>query len=109
MKKLKAFGIIGMTAALFACSDSEARPAQMGDTVIIDFVGSMNGQEFAGGRGESYPLMLGSNAFVPGFESQIVGMRPGDTKNINITFPANYYPELAGKPATFKVSLKQVK
>lgn len=107
LKKL--FGIAAISTALLACSESDARVAKMGDTLIIDFVGYMNGEEFPGGRAESYPLMLGSNAFVPGFESQLVGMAAGETKDINLTFPMNYYPDMAGKPVMFKVSVREIK
>ena len=81
------------------------REAQMGDTADIDFVGTLDGVAFAGGSAEGYELELGSNTFVPGFEEQIVGMNIGDVKDINITFPDDYTPEMAGKDVVFKVTL----
>ncbi len=81
------------------------REAQMGDTADIDFVGTLDGAAFDGGSAEGYELELGSNTFVPGFEEQIVGMNIGDVKDINITFPEDYTPEMAGKDVVFKVTL----
>ena len=85
------------------------REARNGDTAMIDFEGFLNGEPFEGGKGEKYNLQLGSNTFVPGFEEQIVGMKAGDEKEINIKFPDNYTPELAGKDVVFKVKLHAVK
>ncbi len=85
------------------------RPAQNGDTAVIDFEGFDNGVPFEGGKGEKYSLTLGSGSFVPGFEEQVVGMSAGEEKEINITFPENYTPELAGKPVVFKVKVHEVK
>ncbi len=85
------------------------RPAQMGDTAVIDFEGFDNGVAFDGGKGEDYSLVLGSGSFVPGFEDQVVGMSAGESKDIDIVFPENYTPELAGKPVVFKVTVKEVK
>lgn len=81
------------------------REAQMGDTADIDFVGTLDGVAFDGGSAEGYELELGSNTFVPSFEEQIVGMNIGDVKDINITFPDDYTPEMAGKDVVFKVTL----
>lgn len=81
------------------------RAAQMGDNADIDFVGTLDGVAFDGGSAEGYELELGSNTFVPGFEEQIVGMNIGDVKDINITFPDDYTPEMAGKDVVFKVTL----
>lgn len=81
------------------------REAQMGDTADIDFVGTLDGVPFDGGTSEGYELELGSGAFVPGFEDQIVGMNIGEERDINITFPEDYTPELAGKDVVFKVKL----
>ena len=81
------------------------REAQMGDTADIDFVGTLDGVAFDGGSAEGYELELGSNTFVPGFEEQIVGMNIGDVKDINVTFPEDYTPEMAGKDVVFKVTL----
>ena len=85
-------------------------PAEMGDTVVIDFEGFQDGEAFEGGKGENYSLELGSGQFIPGFEEQLVGMKSGDEKEINVTFPEEYHAkELAGKPAVFKVKVHEVK
>ena len=81
------------------------REARMGDTAKIDFDGFLNGERFDGGKAEGYSLELGSNSFVPGFEDQIVGMKVGEEKDINITFPEDYVENLAGKDVVFKVKL----
>ncbi len=86
----------------------EDRAAAMGDTANIDFDGFLDGERFDGGKAEGYDLELGSNSFVPGFEEQIVGMSIGEEKNIDITFPAEYTPELAGKAVVFKVKLNSL-
>lgn len=83
----------------------EDRAAQMGDTANIDYEGFLNGEPFDGGKDEGHDLELGSNSFVPGFEEQVVGMNIGDEKELNITFPDNYAPDLAGKDVVFKVKL----
>ena len=86
------------------------RPAQEGDTAVIDFEGFENGKAFAGGKGENYELKLGSHTFIPGFEDQVAGMSAGEEKDIDITFPADYHAEeLAGKPVVFKVKVHEVK
>lgn len=84
------------------------REAQMGDVANIDFDGYLNGERFDGGKAEAYDLELGSGSFVPGFEEQIVGMNVGDEKDIDITFPENYAPELAGKAVVFKIKLNNL-
>ena len=81
------------------------REAQMGDTAKIDFDGFLDGERFDGGKAEGYSLELGSGSFVPGFEEQIVGMKVGEEKDINITFPKDYVEDLAGKDVVFKVKL----
>jgi trigger factor len=86
----------------------EGRPAQKGDTVDIDFDGYLDGERFEGGKAEHYSLALGSGAFVPGFEEQVEGMLPGDEKDIPITFPENYMPDLAGKDVIFKIRLHNI-
>ena len=88
--------------------DIDDRPAQMGDTANIDFDGFLEGERFDGGKAEGYSLELGSNSFVPGFEEQVVGMRVGEEKDLNITFPEEYTPELAGKDVVFKVKLNSL-
>ncbi|MCR5144876.1 MAG: trigger factor [Lachnospiraceae bacterium] len=78
-----------------------------GDTAVIDFVGSIDGEEFDGGVGEDYPLELGSHSFIEGFEEQLVGKKVGDDVDVNVTFPTEYQAkELAGKDALFKVTIK---
>ena len=89
--------------------DIDDRAAEMGDTVDIDFDGYLDGERFDGGKAEGYSLELGSNSFVPGFEDQVVGMKIGEEKDIDITFPENYAPELAGKPVVFHVKVNEVK
>ncbi|MDO4669920.1 MAG: trigger factor [Aerococcus sp.] len=84
--------------------------AEMGDTVVIDFEGFKDGKAFDGGKGENYSLELGSNSFIPGFEDQLVGVKEGDEKEINVTFPEDYNAEdLAGADATFKITVHEVK
>ena len=85
------------------------RPLANGDTAVIDFEGFDNGTPFEGGKGQDYSLELGSGSFVPGFEEQLVGLKTGDEKDLDITFPEDYVPELAGKPVVFKVKVKEVK
>ena len=84
--------------------------AAEGDTVIIDFVGSVDGVEFDGGKGDNFSLELGSGQFIPGFEEQLVGSKAGDTVEVNVTFPENYQAEdLAGKDAKFVTTVHEVK
>lgn len=84
------------------------REAQMGDTVNIDFDGFLDGERFDGGKAEGYSLELGSNSFVPGFEDQVAGMKIGEEKDLDITFPEDYVENLAGKPVVFKVKLNGI-
>ncbi|WP_367006301.1 trigger factor [Streptococcus sp. ZY19097] len=84
--------------------------AAEGDTVVIDFVGSVDGVEFDGGKGDNFSLELGSGQFIPGFEEQLVGSKAGDTVEVNVTFPENYQAEdLAGKDAKFVTTVHEVK
>lgn len=85
------------------------RAAKMGDTVVLDFEGFDNGVPFDGGKAEGYSLTLGSNSFVPGFEDALVGLSAGDEKDVDVTFPKDYTPELAGKPVVFKCKIHEVK
>ncbi|MBQ7633010.1 MAG: trigger factor [Alphaproteobacteria bacterium] len=86
------------------------RAAQKGDIVIIDFVGSIDGVEFNGGKGSNYPLELGSNSFIPGYEDQLIGHKAGETVNVKTTFPAEYHAkELAGKEALFVTTIKELR
>ena len=91
-----------------ASTETVDRPAQMGDTVNIDFEGFDNGVPFDGGKGENHDLKLGSGSFVPGFEEQLVGMSAGEEKDIDITFPEDYHKDLAGKAVIFHVKVNKV-
>ena len=115
MKKL--VSLVGLCAVLglAACDKAEEAPvaeqpvvAQMGDTVVINFAGFLDGNQFPGGTAENYSLTLGSNAFVAGFEEQVAGMSEGEERDINITFPADYVEGLAGKAVVFKVKVVDV-
>ena len=84
--------------------------AKDGDQVVIDFVGKVDGEAFEGGSAEDYPLVLGSNSFIPGFEAGLVGVKAGEEKDVDVTFPENYGAEnLAGKAAVFTCNVKAVK
>lgn len=80
------------------------------DFITLDFKGFVDGEAFAGGEGEDYPLQIGSNSFIPGFEDQLVGARVGEEREVNVTFPEEYHAEeLKGKPAVFKCTVKTIK
>ena len=86
------------------------RAAKLSDEVIIDFTGIKDGVEFEGGKAKDYPLVLGSNSFIPGFEDAIVGMKAGESKDIDLTFPKDYHAkDLKGAKVTFKVTVNSVK
>ncbi|NLM13994.1 MAG: trigger factor [Epulopiscium sp.] len=86
------------------------RPVKDGDEVIIDFEGFMDGKAFEGGKGADYSLKIGSHSFIDTFEEQLIGANPGDEVEVNVTFPENYHQkDLAGKPALFKVKIKEIK
>lgn len=88
----------------------EDRPVEKGDITIIDFAGSIDGVAFDGGTAENQELEIGSNKFIPGFEDQVIGMKVNEEKDINVTFPEDYFSkDLAGKEATFKVTLHEIK
>ncbi len=88
----------------------EDRPVQKDDTAVIDFEGFVDGIAFEGGKAENHELVIGSNTFIPGFEDQIIGMKTGEEKDINVKFPDEYFSkDLAGKDATFKVKLNEIK
>lgn len=87
----------------------EDREAQMGDTAEINFEGFVDGEAFDGGKGENYPLELGSASFIPGFEEQVAGHKTGEEFDVNVTFPEEYTPELAGKEAVFKCKINEIK
>lgn len=84
-------------------------PAEKGNQVLIDFVGEKEGVPFEGGTANDYPLVLGSNSFIPGFEDQLIGIKAGEKKDIDVTFPEDYFePTLAGAPVVFKITCKAV-
>ena len=86
------------------------RPVEDGDITVIDFVGSVDGVEFEGGKAENHELTIGSNTFIPGFEDQIIGMKIDEVKDIKVKFPDEYFSkDLAGKDAVFKVTLHEIK
>jgi trigger factor len=88
----------------------EEGAVENGDTVVIDFEGFVDGEAFEGGTAENYTLEIGSGSFIPGFEDQLVGLEAGGEKDVEVTFPEEYHAEnLAGKPATFKVKLHEIK
>lgn len=88
---------------------SAEREAKSGDVAVIDYVGTESGKAFEGGTAENYSLELGSGSFVPGFEDQVIGMKSGEEKDINITFPEDYHKDLAGKAVVFHVKVNEVK
>ena len=83
--------------------------AALGDIVVMDFAGKINGELFEGGSAQNHELELGSHQFIPGFEEQLVGHKAGETVNVDVTFPENYTEELKGKPATFECKIHEVK
>ena len=105
----EALANLASTAQSFK-SRRKGSKARDGEQVVIDFVGKVDGEAFEGGSAEDYPLVLGSNSFIPGFEDQLVGVKAGDEKDVNVTFPAEYgAANLAGKDAVFTCSVKDVK
>lgn len=88
----------------------EDRPVQDKDMTVIDFEGFIDGQPFQGGKGENYPLTIGSHSFIDTFEEQLIGKNIGEETEVNVTFPEDYHAEeLKGKPAAFKVTVKEIK
>jgi trigger factor len=88
----------------------EEGTAELGDTVVLDFEGFVDGEAFEGGKAENHSLELGSGSFIPGFEEQLVGVATGESKDVEVTFPEEYHAaELAGKPAVFKVTIHEIK
>lgn len=88
----------------------EDRPVKDGDTTVIDFEGFVDGEAFEGGKGENYPLTIGSHSFIDNFEEQLIGKSINDEVEVNVTFPEDYHAEnLKGKPALFKVTIKEIK
>ncbi|MFG6529009.1 MULTISPECIES: trigger factor [unclassified Sulfitobacter] len=105
----EALASLAETAQDFKAREEGAK-AEDGDQVVIDFKGSVDGEEFEGGAAEDYPLTLGSNSFIPGFEEQLVGVKAGEEKSVVVNFPEEYQAEhLAGKEATFACTVKEVK
>jgi trigger factor len=106
----KTIGTIAVCGAMFlvGCDSNAEKIAQNGDTVVIDFAGFLGTEQFAGGTAQNYPLTLGSGQFVPGFEEQLVGAKIGENRDVNITFPQQYVPGLAGKDVVFKVTVKDI-
>ncbi|MGR3485945.1 MAG: trigger factor [Paracoccaceae bacterium] len=103
----EALSNLAASAQTFATKEGAAED---GDQVVIDFAGKVDGELFEGGTAEDYPLTLGSNSFIPGFEDQLIGLSAGDEKAVEVTFPEGYQAEaLAGKPAVFDVTVKEVK
>lgn len=89
---------------------AEGAELKDGDFAVIDFEGFVDGEAFEGGKGEGYPLQIGSGSFIPGFEEQLIGAKAGDERDVNVVFPAEYHaPNLAGKAALFKVKVNDVK
>lgn len=88
---------------------SVEREAKSGDTAVIDFEGFLDGKPFDVGKGENHNLELGSGSFVPGFEDQVIGMKAGEEKDLDITFPEDYHKDLAGKKVVFHVKAKEIK
>ena len=89
--------------------DASDRAVKNGDTTVIDFEGFVDGVAFDGGKAEKYELVIGSGSFIPGFEDQIIGHNAGEEFDVNVTFPTEYTPELAGKEAVFKVKVNEIK
>lgn len=88
----------------------EDRPVEKGDFAVIDFEGFLDGKPFEGGKAEKHELEIGSNTFIPGFEDQVIGMKIDEEKDLNVTFPEDYFSkDLAGKPVVFKVKVHEIK
>ena len=106
----EALADLAKQAGTFAPRTGKSTKAKSGDQVLIDFVGSVDGVEFPGGKGEGFELTLGSGQFIPGFEDQLVGAKPGDDVTVKVTFPEPYQSaELAGKDAEFAVKVHEVR
>lgn len=106
----EALAELAKQAGTFEPRTGKTVKAKDGDQVLIDFVGSIDGVEFAGGKGEAFELTLGSGQFIPGFEAQLVGAKPGDDVVVKVQFPEGYQsPDLAGKDAEFAVKVHEVR
>lgn len=100
--------MMGRDAKMVVAEDGAV--IEKGDFAIIDFAGTVDGETFSGGEGKGYPLEVGSNSFIPGFEDQLVGLSKGDSTDVEVTFPEDYFvKDLAGKEAIFKVNIQDVK
>ncbi|MEP6021298.1 MAG: trigger factor [Paracoccaceae bacterium] len=105
----EALGNLAETAQDFKARKKGSK-AKDGDQIVMDFLGKVDGEAFEGGAAEDYPLVLGSNSFIPGFEEQLVGAKAGEEKSVSVTFPAEYQAaHLAGKEAVFECTVKEVK
>ena len=105
----EALANLAETAQDFEAREEGAK-AEAGDQITFDFLGKVDGEAFEGGAAEDYPLVLGSNSFIPGFEEQLVGVVAGDEKDVTVSFPEDYQaPHLAGKEAVFECKVKEVK
>jgi len=106
MKKMMSAAIAVCGAVMVGACE---QPAKQGDVVVIDFAGFLNGEQFQGGTSTDYMLRLGSGQFIPGFEDQLIGAKKGETREIKVTFPADYHaPQLAGQETIFKVTIKNI-
>ncbi len=90
-------------------SEKKSGAVEEGDIAVIDFEGFVDGEAFEGGKGEAYPLEIGSNTFIPGFESQLIGLKKGESKDVNVKFPEDYVENLKGKDAVFKVKVNEIR
>ncbi len=101
--------VLGRIQKGFTEKQETTKPAELGDEVVIDFVGEKDGEAFPGGAGSDYALELGSNSFIPGFEEALVGKKAGDSLDVPLTFPKDYHAQdLAGQEVVFKVTIKTV-
>ena len=97
------------SAMFLAACDRTPAPAKLGDTVVINFAGFVDGVQFPGGTAEGFPLRLGSGQFIPGFEDQLVGAKRGEERDVIVSFPTEYHaPDLAGREATFRVKILDI-
>ena len=101
--------VLAQIADAYAERKVAKKPAALGDEVTIDFTGTKDGKEFEGGKAKDYKLALGSGQFIPGFEEGLVGMKVGETKELNLKFPSEYTKELANKDVKFKVTVREIK
>ena len=104
MKKLLV-AFMACACLLTGCSSSGDNVASKGDIVKVNFVGKMDGKAFSGGSANGQVIELGAGMYIPGFEEGIIGMKLGETKNVELTFPTNYYDELAGKAVVFEITV----